>query len=162
MTLFLAPEMCQIAQLMPGPTPDRNRTILTHAFPTQPPDAAALQGLHEKCTVFARVVDTEDYQLGLKVQQGLESGALQHVTFGRNEPANQHFHRSVKRHLAEAGPLLVEMMAHKRAATEWSMQDELDLLARLGRADLIEALSEAELGGYATWRAHYLAQARKK
>jgi len=66
-----------------------------------------------------------------------------------------------KRRLAEAGPLLVEMMAHKRAATSWSLQDELELLARLGRADLIEALSEAELGGYANWRAHYLAQARK-
>ena len=50
---------------------------------------------------FAKVVNDEDYLLGLKVQSGLEAGAMSHVTFGRNEPGNQHFHRMLGRYLGD-------------------------------------------------------------
>jgi phenylpropionate dioxygenase-like ring-hydroxylating dioxygenase large terminal subunit len=102
LSFFLAPEMCQFAQLMPGPTPDRNRTILNYIFPSQPADAAAMQKLDEMCNFFAKVVNDEDYLLGLKVQSGLESGAMNEIVFGRNEPGNQHFHRWLQSYLDEA------------------------------------------------------------
>ena len=102
LSFFLAPEMCQYAQLMPGPTPDRNRTILNYIFPKKPDNDADLKKLDEMCSFFAKVVNDEDYLLGLKVQSGLESGAMKHVTFGRNEPGNQHFHRWVERYLTDS------------------------------------------------------------
>ena len=37
---FLAPELAQIAQLFPGPTPDKNRTVLMYARREPPGDAA--------------------------------------------------------------------------------------------------------------------------
>lgn len=102
LSFFLAPEMCQYAQLMPGPTPDRSRTVLNYIFPKKPETPEALKKLDDMCNFFAQVVNDEDYLLGLKVQNGLESGAMQHVTFGRNEPGNQHFHRWVNHYLADA------------------------------------------------------------
>jgi hypothetical protein len=46
------------------------------------------------------VVEQEDYQLGLQVQRGLESGAHADVVFGRNERGNQYFHNWVNYYLA--------------------------------------------------------------
>jgi phenylpropionate dioxygenase-like ring-hydroxylating dioxygenase large terminal subunit len=102
LSFFLAPEMCQFAQLIPGPTPDRNRTILNYIFPRKPDTEEALKRLDDMCSFFAKVVNDEDYLLGLKVQKGLESGAMTHVTFGRNEPGNQHFHRMLNEYLKRA------------------------------------------------------------
>ncbi|MNU07019.1 hypothetical protein D3C72_2524300 [compost metagenome] len=42
----------------------------------------------------------EDYDLGLEIQKGLASGAHEHVTFGRNEPGNQYFHKWVDYYLS--------------------------------------------------------------
>ena len=42
------------------------------------------------------VVQEEDYNVGLKLQQGLETGLMKSVLFGRNERGNQYFHRWVK------------------------------------------------------------------
>ena len=42
------------------------------------------------------VVQEEDYNVGLKLQQGLETGLMESVLFGRNERGNQYFHRWVK------------------------------------------------------------------
>mgnify|MGYP000847691422 CR=1 FL=1 len=102
LSFFLAPEMCQYAQLMPGPAPNQNRTILNYIFPTKPQTPEAMKKLDDMCSFFAKVVNDEDYLLGLKVQSGLESGAMQHVTFGRNEPGNQHFHGWVNRLLNDS------------------------------------------------------------
>ena len=41
-------------------------------------------------------VQEEDYNVGLKLQQGLETGLMKSVLFGRNERGNQYFHRWVK------------------------------------------------------------------
>lgn len=38
---------------------------------------------------------TEDFVIGNSIQQGFNSGAQTHLTFGRNEPGVQHFHRSL-------------------------------------------------------------------
>jgi phenylpropionate dioxygenase-like ring-hydroxylating dioxygenase large terminal subunit len=44
-------------------------------------------------------VDGEDFEVSTKIQQGIASGAQTHLTFGRNEPALQHFHRVIQQAL---------------------------------------------------------------
>jgi phenylpropionate dioxygenase-like ring-hydroxylating dioxygenase large terminal subunit len=46
-------------------------------------------------------VEKEDFPLSEGIQRGFYSGAQEAVTFGRNEPSLQHFHKSVKAALAE-------------------------------------------------------------
>lgn len=102
MSIFLAPEMGQIAQLLPGPGPAENRTILTYICREPPADEAAHAAVMEMCRFFGDVTYEEDYLLGLKVQRGLESGARDHVIFGRNECGNQHYHRWLDHYLEQA------------------------------------------------------------
>jgi phenylpropionate dioxygenase-like ring-hydroxylating dioxygenase large terminal subunit len=47
-------------------------------------------------------VEQEDFPLSEGMQRGFSSGAQEDVLFGRNEPALQHFHKSIKAALAEA------------------------------------------------------------
>ncbi len=42
------------------------------------------------------VVEKEDFVVGAGIQRGFYSGAQDHIVFGRNEPALQHFHKSIK------------------------------------------------------------------
>jgi len=100
-SIFLAPEMGQIAQLLPGPGPAENRTILSYICREAPADDDARAHIDEMCRFFGDVTYEEDYLLGLKVQKGLESGARNSVVFGRNEVCNQHFHRWLDHYLAE-------------------------------------------------------------
>ena len=112
-SFFLAPEMCQFAQLFPGATPDTNTTMMNYIFPKKPESEAELQKLDEMCDFFYQVVLDEDYALGLKVQKGLESGAMTHLTFGRNEPGNQFFHKWVDYYLAEPGSVAPPQMRER-------------------------------------------------
>ena len=98
-SIFLAPEMGQIAQLLPGPGPTENRTVLNYVCRERPADDAALLRVEEMCKFFGDVTYEEDYLLGLKVQKGLQSGAHDFVTFGRNELGNQHFHKSIDEYM---------------------------------------------------------------
>jgi hypothetical protein len=45
----------------------------------------------------------EDFVVSQAIQRGFSVGAQEHVTFGRNEPALQHFHRSLVEVLGPAG-----------------------------------------------------------
>lgn len=47
-----------------------------------------------------RTVDVEDFPVCLDIQRGLTAGAQTHITFGRNEPALGHYHRSIQEALA--------------------------------------------------------------
>lgn len=102
-SFFLAPEMCQFAQLFPGPKANENTTVLNYIFPKKPETEEAIKALDDMCDFFYNVVLDEDYLLGLKVQNGLESGAMTHQTFGRNEPGNQFFHKWLDYYLDETG-----------------------------------------------------------
>lgn len=91
-SVFIAPEITQIAQLFPGPTPDKNRTVLNYLrreAPRDDEDRASLEGM---MTFFRDVTYNEDYLIGLEIQKGLESGAHDEIVFGRNERGNQYFH----------------------------------------------------------------------
>ncbi|TXS95171.1 Rieske 2Fe-2S domain-containing protein [Parahaliea aestuarii] len=99
-SIFVAPEITQVAQLIPGPTPAENRTILYFLKPEPPANDEEKQATETMVDWLQSVVDREDYQVGLQVQRGLESGAHDSVIFGRNERGNQYFHRWLDYYLA--------------------------------------------------------------
>jgi hypothetical protein len=90
--MFIAPEIAQIAQIFPGPTPDRNRTVLNYLRREPIRDEADREATEAAINFFRDVTYNEDYLIGLAVQKGLESGAHDEILFGRNEPGNQYFH----------------------------------------------------------------------
>ncbi len=100
-SIFVAPEITQIAQLFPGPTVGENRTVLTFLRrdpPRDADDAAALDGMMDW---LRDVVDHEDYRIGATIQRGLMAGAHESVIFGLNERGNQYFHEWVDWYLAQ-------------------------------------------------------------
>lgn len=102
---FLAPEIAQIAQLFPGPTPDKNRTVLLYARKDPPRDEEDRAGLEQMIDFLRNVTYEEDYLIGLEIQKGLQSGALDSIVLGKNERANQFFHETVDWYLGgKQGP----------------------------------------------------------
>lgn len=99
-SIFVAPEITQIAQIIPGPTPGENTTHLYFVHSKAPVNDEEEQALENMVEWLRDVVDTEDYAIGLQIQKGVESGAFDHVTFGRNERGNQFFHKWVDYYLA--------------------------------------------------------------
>jgi phenylpropionate dioxygenase-like ring-hydroxylating dioxygenase large terminal subunit len=99
-SIFLAPELAQIAQLFPGPTPDKNRTVLMYARRTAPVDDADRAHCEEMINFLRDVTYGDDYVIGLKIQKGLESGAFDSIILGKNERGNQFFHEVVEWYLA--------------------------------------------------------------
>ncbi len=53
-------------------------------------------GLDGIMEVFYSTVELEDYEMGEMQQRAAESGIIDYVVFGRNEPALHHFHRSFR------------------------------------------------------------------
>lgn len=98
-SIFVAPELTQIAQLLPGPTPDQNRTVVYYLH-RENLQGEAREELEKTIDWIWKVVEEEDYGVGLKVQKGLEAGTLDKVIFGRNERGNQYFHKYVNYFLA--------------------------------------------------------------
>ncbi len=91
----------QIAQLIPGPTPERNRTIMYYIRPAPPKDDAERQEIDQQVDFLVDVVDGEDYETGEQIQLGLKAKPFDHVLFGRNERGNQYFHKWLDWYLAE-------------------------------------------------------------
>jgi hypothetical protein len=85
-----------VAQMIPGPGPMENTTILHFLHPTPPENDEDVAARIEMADWLRKVVQEEDYNVGLKLQQGLETGLMKSVLFGRNERGNQYFHRCVK------------------------------------------------------------------
>ncbi len=100
LSIFLAPEITQIAQLFPGETPDKNKTILTFYRKDPPKDEADQEGLEGMMDFLRTVVLEEDYWIGDLIQKGLKSNAHANITLGRNERGNQYFHEWVSWYLA--------------------------------------------------------------
>lgn len=67
-----------------------------------------------------------------------------------------------KRRLADLGDLLVDVIKLKVApGSDWSLQDELELLAHLKRVDLLESLASMNLRGYENWIPGLVERARR-
>ena len=91
-SIFVAPEITQVAQLFPGPTPDKNRTVLNYLRREPIRDESDREAVEAAMNFFRDVTYQEDYLIGLEIQKGLESGAHNEIVFGRNERGNQFFH----------------------------------------------------------------------
>lgn len=95
-SIFVAPEITMISQIIPGPAYNENTTVLHFVHPEPAKDEEEEQARQQMADWLRDVVYEEDYKVGLQVQRGLESGHLKNVTFGRNERLNQYFHKMVK------------------------------------------------------------------
>jgi phenylpropionate dioxygenase-like ring-hydroxylating dioxygenase large terminal subunit len=104
-SVFVAPEMTQIAQLFPGPTPDKNRTVLLYARKDPPKGEADQANIDAMINFLRDVTYGEDYLIGLEIQKGLEAGAHEEILFGRNERGNQFFHEWLNWYLADDASL---------------------------------------------------------
>lgn len=91
-SIFVAPEITQVAQLFPGPTPGENRTVLNYLRREPIRDEADREAVETMINFFRDVTYQEDYVIGLEIQKGLEAGAHDDLVFGRNERGNQYFH----------------------------------------------------------------------
>lgn len=98
---FLAPEIAQIAQLFPGPTPDKNKTVLMYVHQDPPTDEEGKKALDDMMNFLRDVVYNEDYLMGDTLQKGLNTGAQKDLIFGRNERGNQFFHEWLDWYLAD-------------------------------------------------------------
>lgn len=98
---FLAPELAQIAQLFPGPTPETNKTVLLYARRTAPVDDADRAAVNTMIDFLRDVTYCDDYLLGNRIQQGLKSGGVENLVFGKNERGNQFFHEVVEWYLKD-------------------------------------------------------------
>ncbi|MEP7006911.1 MAG: SRPBCC family protein [Sphingomonas bacterium] len=108
--VFIAPEITQIAQIFPGPTPDRNRTVLNYLRREPLQDDEDRAGVEAAINFFRDVTYNEDYLIGLDIQKGLESGAHDEMIFGRNERGNQYFHEWLNWYLAKDPATLQPVM----------------------------------------------------
>ena len=58
--------------------------------------------------IFAEIIRDEDYVMGESQQRAANSGSLERVIFGRNEPALHHYHQTYARKLGDAPMPLVD------------------------------------------------------
>ena len=92
-SIFVAPEITSVSQLIPGPTPDQNTTIVHFLNSKKPESDEERDGMVQMADWLIDVIDKEDYQVGLQVQRGLASGLQSDIIFGRNERGNQLVHK---------------------------------------------------------------------
>jgi phenylpropionate dioxygenase-like ring-hydroxylating dioxygenase large terminal subunit len=73
-----------------------NTTILHFLHSSPPENDEDVTARVEMADWLRDVVQDEDYNIGLQLQKGLQTGLMKSVLFGRNERGNQYFHRCVK------------------------------------------------------------------
>lgn len=83
----------QLYQSRPGRTPDEAHLTVTLYVPARSERSDAYW--QKNFDLLVTVTDTEDFATAAGIQRGYRTRAQDHVVFGRNEPALQHFHRSV-------------------------------------------------------------------
>jgi len=84
-----------LSQLFPGETPGTSYTVQHYLMAEEPKDKATIKAAHNQLDFLRYVVEVEDYATGLKQQKAMETGAKDHVLFGRNEGGGHNFHRWV-------------------------------------------------------------------
>ena len=85
----------QLYQSRPGRTADEAHLTVSLYVPT---DGLRTDDYWQKhFDLLVDVTDEEDFTTAAGIQRGYHSPAQDHVVFGRNEPALQHFHRAVDR-----------------------------------------------------------------
>lgn len=83
-----------MSRLLPGSTPDRS-TTLQFQFYREPIVGDMIAVAEEKRRTYEQVVADEDCATIFQVGEALPAMGDRHFMFGRNEPANQHLHRTI-------------------------------------------------------------------
>ncbi len=99
---------CLVSQVFPGPTPETTVTrqsVLAAREPVTEEEKKATEAFSQ---IVLQAVRDEDYVIGAGIQAGLRSGGNTEFTFGRNEPAVQHFHKTLARYMASPKSILGE------------------------------------------------------
>lgn len=84
----------ELYQTRPGSSPDEAQL---HVSLYVPPDSGKSENYWRRnFELLVSVTDTEDFTTAAGIQRGYRANAQECVTFGRNEPALQHYHRSLE------------------------------------------------------------------
>lgn len=83
----------QLYRSRPGRTPDEAHLDVAVYVPRDSDRGDAYW--QKNFELLVSVTDTEDFATAAGIQRGFRTRAQDHVVFGRNEPALQHFHRSL-------------------------------------------------------------------
>ncbi|MGD9941923.1 MAG: aromatic ring-hydroxylating dioxygenase subunit alpha [Burkholderiaceae bacterium] len=86
---------CLVNQIFPGATQETSVTRQTILAVRKPETDEERQLADEFAETTIRAIRDEDYPINFTVQESLKSGRQDCVLFGRNEPALQHFHRTI-------------------------------------------------------------------
>jgi nitrite reductase/ring-hydroxylating ferredoxin subunit len=87
---------CLINQIFPGPTQAKSITRQTIMVREKPVTEEQKRDADEFAEVTISAIRDEDYPINEGVSQSLLSGRAKGVVFGRNEPALQHYHRTLQ------------------------------------------------------------------
>ncbi len=82
----------ELFRIYPGDQPGRSITVHQNATPQDLSDESVAAGAQAVFEYAHATVRDEDYRLVEGLQANLESGARDHLVFGRNEPGLQHRH----------------------------------------------------------------------
>ena len=75
---------------------DKTQFRMTMLIPEPAETESAIGHWERNFDLLLKTVEEEDFPVGEGVQQSFRSGAQSHITFGRNEPALHHFHKTVR------------------------------------------------------------------
>jgi phenylpropionate dioxygenase-like ring-hydroxylating dioxygenase large terminal subunit len=92
--------------IFPGEQPDRCSMYVSFYIPEPAISDSAKRHWDNNFNLLMATVELQDFPTCEGMQRGFLSGAQDWIVFGRNEPALQHFHRSVTAALAEEEPRL--------------------------------------------------------
>ncbi|ORW97118.1 (2Fe-2S)-binding protein [Mycobacterium sp. IEC1808] len=82
----------ELFRIYPGDRPGRSITVHQNSTPLDLSDESVAAGARAVFEYAHATVRDEDYRLAEGLQANLESGARDHLVFGRNEPGLQHRH----------------------------------------------------------------------
>lgn len=85
----------QLYQTRPGATPAEAHLTVTLYVPKE--SERSDRYWKKNFELLVNVTDTEDFAAAAGIQRGYGTAAQTHVVFGRNEPALQHYHRSINK-----------------------------------------------------------------
>jgi phenylpropionate dioxygenase-like ring-hydroxylating dioxygenase large terminal subunit len=92
----------ELFRVYPGDQPGRSITVHQNSTPLDLSEESVAAGAQAVFEYAHATVRDEDYKLVAGLQANLESGARDHLVFGRNEPGLQHRHITWAQALAEA------------------------------------------------------------
>lgn len=94
-------EHMELWRVYPGATTDECIIYLTLVTPEAAETEKARRHWDNNLRMTIATVEGEDFPVGETIQANFHSDAQDYVTYGRNEPAMNHFHRSIRKALGE-------------------------------------------------------------